>query len=162
MKTNLRKTGQSLVELAAGLMVFVPIVLLLIDCSVIMIGVSTNEAICRDAARAASAGPPATMASAGSHSAGPGTAPYQRAQAVVRNVYAVGGLLKISETMAINESLQDPLPQAPQGGAIVGTVTVQTTAEISPPFLIRVFVENGVYQFQNSQSYPYTYVMPSS
>ncbi len=156
------RKGQSLAELAAGLMVFIPIILLLVDCSVIMIGVSTNEAVCRDAARAASAGPPASLISGSSHGVGPSAGPYKRALTVVKDIYAAGGLVKISETLAIKEALQDPLPVAPQGGPVIGSVTVETTADISPPFFIRVFVENGTYQFKNTQSYSYTYVVPST
>jgi hypothetical protein len=161
MKRARTSKGQGIVELAAGLMVFIPIILLLIDCSIIMIGVSTNEAACRDAARAASSGPPASMSS-GAHAVAAAAAPYARAKSIVKNVYAAGGLIKISETMTIKEVLQDPLPQAPAGGPLIGNVTVETTAEIYPPFLIRVFVDHGSYQFKNTQSYPYTYVMPAS
>lgn len=162
MKSGLRRiNGQSIAELAAGMLVFVPIILLLIDCAVIMIGVSTNEAVCRDACRAASAGPPAST-TAGSHTVSPGSSPYKRALKVIKDVYAAGGFVKINETMSISESLQNPLPQAPMGGPYIGLVTVETTADIAPPFLIRVFVENGTYQFKNTQRYPYTYVMPSS
>lgn len=159
MKIAKRDSGQSIIELVAGLIVFVPIILVLMDCAVIMIGVSTNEAACRDAARAASSGQPGQMTS-GSHSVGPGTPPYLRALAVVKDVYAAGGLIKISQTMAITETLQTPLPSA--GSPVMGSVQVETTADICPPFLIHLLVENGTYEFKNSQSYPYTYITGSN
>lgn len=163
MKFAKRKCGaQSLVELAAGLMVFVPIILVMIDCAVIMIGVSTNEAACRDAARAASCGPPSALISGAQRSVGPSGSPYKRALSVVKNVYAAGGLVSISDNLNVKETLSDPTPQAPQGGPVIGEVSVETTAEVAPPFLVRIFVPNGTYQFKSTQNYPYTYVVPSS
>ncbi len=156
-----KKKGQSLAELGAGMMVFVPVILLLIDCAVIMIGVSTNEALCRDAARAASSGPPGAMSS-GNHTVGSSGLPYKRALAVVKDIYNLGGMVKVKETLLVNEELHEPLPQVPQGGPVIGQVTVETTIDVFPPFLIKIFAENGTYQFKNTQSYPYTYVMPSS
>jgi hypothetical protein len=157
-----RQKGQSLFELVAGLMVFVPIILLLIDCAVIMMGVSINDAACHDAARAASSGPPATSTSGAEHPVGPASSPYKRALTVVKDVYSAGGLVRISHSLSVREALSDPVPQVPTGGPVIGQVTVQTTASVSPPFLLRVFVENGVFEFKNTQRYPYTYVMPSS
>lgn len=158
---NRNKKGQSLVELAAGLLVFVPIILLLIDCGVIMLGVSTNEAACRDAARAAAEGPPALLSS-GSRTVSSGQLPYKRAQRVVKDVYAAAGLIKIDETLNIKEDIKAPLPVAPSGGAVIGEVSVETTADVMPPFLIRVFAENGTYQFKSTQRFPYTYILPAS
>lgn len=156
-----KKNGQSLVELAAGLMIFVPIVLLLIDCGVIMIGVSSNEAACRDAARAAAAGPPGLMSS-GAHIVSAGQLPYKRAQRVIKDVYAAGGLIKIDDTLSVKEEIKAPLPVATSGGPVIGEVSVETTADVMPPFLIRVFVENGTYQFKSTQRFPYTYILPAS
>lgn len=161
MKILRSEKGQSLAELGAGMMVFVPIILLLIDCAIIMIGVSTNEALCRDAARAASSGPPGILVS-GNHAVSTGGLPYKRALAVVKDIYKLGGMVKVKETLQVKEDLREPLPQNPQGGPVIGQVTVETTVDVSPPFLIRIFVENGIYEFKNTQSYPYTYVMPSS
>lgn len=155
------RRGQSLAELAAGLMVFVPIILLLCDCAVIVIGVAQNDTACRDAARAASSGPPGAMLP-GTRTVTSGQAPYRRAKSVIKEIYALGGLIKISETMAIKETVRAPLPEAPHGGPILGEVSVQTTAEVSPPFLIGAIVQSGSLQFKNTQKYPYTYVMPSS
>lgn len=161
-KSKRRTSGQALVELAAGLIVFIPVILLLIDCAVIMIGVSVNEAACRDAARAASSGPPASTFSTAEHVVGSSSSPYKRASSVVKDVYTVGGFVSISQTLTVKEALNDPVPQAPTGGPFIGTVTVETTANISPPFLIRSVFENGNMQLKNSQRYPYTYVMPGA
>lgn len=153
--------GQSLAELAAGLMVFVPIILLLADCAVLVIGVAQNDTACRDAARAASSGPPGIMV-AGTRDVSSGQPPYRRAKSVIKDVYSLGGLIKISETMNIKETVRSPLPEAPHGGPILGEVSVQTTAEVSPPFLIGAIVHSGSIQFKNMQKFPYTYVMPST
>jgi hypothetical protein len=159
-KKGRQRSGQSLVELAAGLMIGVPIILLMADCAVLMIGVATNEAVCRDAARAASAGPPSANVSGPPHSVGAGAAPYKRALSVINNVYAAGGLIKVTPALDITETLQDPIPAVAQGGPVIGTIKVETTAEVYPPFLIRAFVENGTFTFKNEQKYPYTYMMP--
>ena len=47
-------------ELCAGLIILVPLVLVLFDLAVIVIGVQVNDQTCRQAARAASSGDPAT------------------------------------------------------------------------------------------------------
>jgi hypothetical protein len=162
MYTNNRnKKGQSLAELAAGLLVFVPIILLLIDCGVIMVGVSTNEAACRDAARAAAAGPPGLLSS-GAHTVAAGQLPYKRAQRVIKGVYSAAGMIRINDTLLVKEDIKAPTPVAPAGGPVIGEVSVETTAEVMPPFLIRVFVENGTYQFKSTQRFPYTYILPAS
>lgn len=152
--------GQSLAELAAGMLVFVPIILLLIDTAVIMIGVSSNEAVCRDAARAAASGPCAEMLAGPERSVGPSGTPYKRAVAIVKEVYLLGGLVKVRQNPVVKELLKEPLPGSARGGPLIGQVSVQTTCEVYPPFLIRAFVEHGVYLFKNTQIYPYTYVMP--
>ncbi len=162
MKVTRKSKGQSLAELGAGMMVFVPVILLLIDCAVIMLGVSANEAACRDAARAASSGPPAALSASAMHTVGPGSMPYKRALSVVKDIYAPAGMVKIKDQLTVKEGLKNPLPLAPEGGPVIGQVSVETTVEVYPPFLIRVFAENGTYTFKNTQSYPYTYVMPSS
>ncbi len=163
-RTNRRANtrGQSLAELAAGMMIFIPIILILVDCSIIMIGVSANESACRDAARAAASSAPASMISGQAHSVSASSAPYKAALTVIKNLYATGGLASIDQSLVMKEALQDPLPQSPQGGALNGTVSVETTASVSPPFLLRAFVENGTFKFKCTQSYPYTYIMPSS
>ncbi|MBX9686811.1 MAG: hypothetical protein K2X27_08925 [Candidatus Obscuribacterales bacterium] len=154
--------GQALIELAAGLLVFLPLVLLAIDCSVIMIAVSSNEAACRDAARAASSGPPGLAVTGPAHTLTAGARPYKRALSVIKDLYAAAGFLKISENLKVTELLRSPLPQAPEGGPYIGEISVETTAEVYPPFLIRVFSENGCFQFKSTQKYPFTYVQPAS
>lgn len=162
MKKLRGKRGQSLAELAAGLMIFVPIVLLLADCAVIAIGVSTNDAACRDAARAASSGPPGEMLPGTNRNVGAGQAPYKRAVSVIKDVYAAGGFVSISTTVNIKESVRLPIPQAPRGGPVLGEVSVETTAQIAPPFLVRAVVHDGTLEFKNTRRFPYTYILPST
>lgn len=157
-----RQQGQSLVELAAGLMIFVPIILLLADCAIISIGVATNDAACRDAARAASSGPPGLMLSGANRTVAAGQAPYKRAQSVIKDVYNVGGLVKIESAVSIKETVVDPLPEAPRGGPIRGEVSVETTAQVAPPFLVGAIVGHGTIEFKNTQKYPYTYIVPAT
>lgn len=162
MKRKRATVGQSLAELAAGMLVFIPIILLLADCAVVAIGVATNDSACRDAARAASSGPPGLLLPGTDRAVASGQSPYKRAKALINDVYSAGGLVKISDTLHIKETVKGPLPEAPQGGPIIGEVTVETTATVTPPFLIRAVVHSGALEFKNTQKYPYTYVMPSS
>jgi hypothetical protein len=61
-----RKKGSSLVELGAGLIVLVPIFLYAVDYATIFFAQGFGANVCRDAARAAAAGPPTMFCPGGS------------------------------------------------------------------------------------------------
>lgn len=161
-RENSRKNGQSLVELAAGLLVFVPIVLILIDCLVLALGASTNEEVCRDAARAAASGPPSLYTPAVNRSAGAGTPPNERAKAVIKRVFNSAGVVSIEDDVKVLETVKTPVPATPHGGAIIGEVSVETTAVVYPPFLVRAIVEGGQFKFKSTRTYPFTYIVPNT
>lgn len=152
------KKGSSLVELSVGLMIVVPIVLTLIDCVMIVIGVSINDSVCRDAARAAASGEPAKLETCTSRPAGPGTAPYQRVLAVINSVWISNLPMKLSQEPVIKETLKDVPPQE-LGGAIDGEVSVQTTMHVYPPFLVGACVGDKL-NFQSTHVVNFTYVVP--
>ena len=149
--TPLRRRAQSMIELIAGLIVLVPIVLILIDIGTLVIGSAMNSDICREAARAAAMGAPDELL--------PGT-PRDRAEAVVnRKRQQTSGAVSIKSPIQMWEDLRDPLPQPPFGGPVDGEVTVQTTVTVRPPYLVGSIVPNGV-DLTCRQSYPYTWIMP--
>lgn len=148
---SFRERAQSMIELVVGLAILVPIVLILIDIGTLIIGSAMNSDICREAARAAANGAPDQVIT--------GT-PRARAEAVInRKKQMESGNVSLKTPIRMWEQLREPLPSAPFGGPVDGEVTVQTTATVRPPFLVRAIVPNGV-DLVASQSYPYTWIMP--
>lgn len=147
-----RKNAQSFIELLAGLAILVPIVLILIDIGTICIGVTMNDSVCREAARAASIGPPNGITSG---------EPKRRAELVVAK-HIGAGAVKMDPTVTCTENMTGALPAAPYGGPVDGEVTVETTCNVFPPFLVSVVVGAGGIQFRARQTFPYTWIMPPS
>ena len=156
-----QRQGQSLLELAASLMVVVPVILVLIDCAFLALGAGTNDAVCRDAARAAAGGPPGLLA-AGSRTVGTGAPPNKRAVGIIKRVYQSNLPLKLRESAEVQEKIESPVPAAPHGGPVIGEVAVETTLDVYPPFLVRALVGSQSFAFKSRHSYPYTYVMPNA
>lgn len=158
MPRHRKRVGQSIIELAVGLMALIPIVLVIFDLAVIVIGVQINDSTCREAARVAASGDPNQA--------------YDRANAVVQraNARAAGMLsnfsLKKSDVTFAPSAPNDPISQvtslAPYGGPVQGTVSVRTTVQIRP-FVVQ-FAYNGQspLTFQSSQTFPFTYVVPNT
>ena len=161
MKTNTRaRRGQSFIELGVAMIVVVPILLLLIDLSIIAIAAGLNDAVCRDSARAAASGPPAGSSPEAGRIVNPSEEPYRRALAMVKRVYATTIPAKVRETLNIRESLVD-VPPAPQGGAVSGRVMVQTTIDVYPPFMVKAVTPTGI-ALSCSHEVPFTYVIPNT
>ena len=152
-----RASAASIAELGAALIVVIPIVLILIDTAMLAIGVSINDSCCRDAARAAAAGPPAE-ATTGERNAGPGSEPYKRALDVVKNVWVTNLPMKVKDELKVREKIQD-YPLAELGGAMDGEVGVETTIEVNPPCLVGAIVGHSI-SFKSFHSVNYTYVVP--
>jgi hypothetical protein len=147
--------GSSLVELLSGLIIVVPIVLFLIDAATIYLGSTFNSSLCRDAARQASSGPPNAVQT---------NSPFDRASAVVSKSCQQAGAVRIQAlTKADVQESVNSVPQAPFGGAVDGTVTVTTTANIYPPFFLAKIIGKGnAVAVKNTQTFPFTWVMPST
>jgi hypothetical protein len=151
--------GQSLVELGALLIVAIPVLLLLIDCSFVVIGAATNDAICRDVTRAAASGPPGLLEIGDERTVGAGGAPYQRAVAVIKHVWITNMPMKVRDNVKVSETVTD-VPPDTMGGAITGSVSVETTVDIYPSFLIKGLVGSDSIVLSSRHTVPYTYVMP--
>ncbi len=152
-KTVKSSKGQSFVEMAAGLMVVIPIILLIIDCATIYMGVSLNDTVCRDAARAASLGPPDGIKSG---------EPKRRAEAVVQKANKTTGSIQLEPTVKVTENIVGSLPQAPYGGPVKGDVTISTSVKVYPPFLLSLFAGPHGVDFTTEKNFSYTWTMAST
>jgi hypothetical protein len=148
---NRKRRGQSLVELVCGLLVLIPIILVLFDLAVIVLGVQLNDSTCREAARVASLGDPLTAST--------------RAQAVIDRANASGSsmlsnfkLVKCVSTV----TAADIAALGAFGGPISGSVTVDTEVDIRP-FVVAVVWNGGApLTFRSEQTFPFTFVVPNS
>jgi hypothetical protein len=142
--------GQSLVELATGLIILVPVILVLVDLAVIVTAVSVNDAVCRDAARVAAAGNPADP-----------TLVKNRALQVIKEAYKAGGYIVGPELVGDPDIAKTKEPTAPYGGPYEGTVTVQTKIVVKVPASIPKLTPSEV-ELHSKQQFPITYVMPNT
>ncbi|MCA0314901.1 MAG: hypothetical protein LCH63_13850 [Candidatus Melainabacteria bacterium] len=144
--------GQSSVELVAGLIILVPIILCLFDLAVIVIGVQINDATCREAARVASIGDPTDC--------------NKRAQAIVARANAQGSSMlsnfQLQSCTSTISPAQITAMKANFGGPVSGTVSVVTQVDIKP-FVVHYAYSGGApLTFQARQTYPFTYVVPNT
>lgn len=146
-------SGQSFVEMAAGLMVVIPVLLLIIDCATLYMGSSLNDTVCRDAARAASLGAPDAIKSG---------EPKRRAEAVVQKANRTEGSIRLDKNVEVSESLEGELPKEPYGGPVKGQVTVATTVHVFPPFLLSLFTGPHGVDFRNEHHFAYTWAMANT
>ncbi len=144
-------TGQSLMELAVGVGVLIPVMLVVFDLAIIVLAVQTNDALCRETARAAAAGDPNTM--------------NQRAAAIVAqaNKKAAGMMSNyqlVSLTSTASANYLKSLGQ--YGGPVNANVTAATQVDVKP-FVVQ-FAYNGKspLQFKSQQTFPFTYVFPNT
>lgn len=152
LKLRLRNfSGQSATELCMGLIVLVPIILVLFDLSVIVLGVQLNDATCREAARVAALGDPTTCST--------------RAQAVINRANNQGSsMLSNFQLITCNSSVSaaDIAAMQPYGGPVSGTVSVTTRVDIKPFVVHLVYTGSSPLHFQSVQTYPFTYTVPNS
>jgi hypothetical protein len=142
-------TGVSLVELACGLLLAIPIFLIVFDCAVIAIGLQTNDKVCRESARAAADGNPAS-AELQARSV------IEKANSEKAGIIADLRLVSVENTM----NMADLKKLKAIGGTIAGTVTVTTAVDLNPIFIHWLTPNQNIWTFQSRQSFPYTYVVP--
>lgn len=150
--------AQGLAELAAALVIIVPLVLLVIDCVVITIGAAINDQVCRDAARAAASGPPGSLITGINRTVPAGSPPYSRALAVVQHIWVSNIPAKVRDALILTETVSD-VPPAEIGGPIEGDVSVETTVDVYPPFLLRTLVGSAGIAFHSRHDVTYTYIV---
>jgi hypothetical protein len=155
------RNGQGIVELVTALVCLVPVGLVLIDLGVVAIGAGINDAACRDAARAAASGAPSELTLADNRTIGPDKSPYQRAQSVIKKIYATNVPAKIRQNIEAIETIKD-VPAIEAGGAVDGEVSVKTTIDVYPPFIVGKVVGDGGIALSAKHIVPITYVMPAA
>jgi len=144
------KNGASLTELCVGLLVAIPVFLFAFECAKLIIAMQINDNTCREAARVAASGAPASAE--------------RRAESVIsraneEKASMISDLRLVS--VANTASPADIKNVQRNGGTVSGTVTVTTAAAITT-FLARWLTPGGQFlTFQSRQSFPYTYVLPS-
>ncbi len=150
-RSQRRTFGVTILEMVMGLIVLIPVVLLLIDLTIIALAIQVNDNAAREADRLAASGDPSQALA--------------RAQQVLKRVNQNSSGYASNITLAkLTFSPTDLVKQAaafvPYGGVISGSVTVQTQVTVNP--LIIAYVAKGPYIFQSSQTCPITYIVPNT
>jgi hypothetical protein len=154
--------AQSFVELAAGLIVLIPILLALLDLAIIVIAIQVNDTVCRDAARAASGGRPVDFTGADGTTRQANAK--QRAEGVVKRAKkSVGGF--IAELNILDgdsgptfvNGAANPGPDKNFGGAYNGSYKVTTQVKVNVPAFVPGVMQPQ-YTFNARQEFPITYV----
>jgi hypothetical protein len=146
-----KSAGQSIMELAIGLIVLVPVMLVIFDMTVIAVAVTTNDSLCREAARAAAAGDPATMQT--------------RANAIIvqANKKAQGMMSNYQLVSLTNTASAAYLASLGQyGGPVKATVTALTQVDVKPFVVQYAYAGKSPLQFRSQQTFPFTYVFPNT
>jgi hypothetical protein len=135
-----RARGQSTVELVAGVIFIIPLVLFLIDASIITTCSFKNDSICREACRAAASVDPKDCESSA------------KAEVAKANT---GGFAQYSLVSAKASNVETP---ASGHGLVSGNVTVRTACMVHAPFVIGMVVPT--FKLESEQSFPITYNIP--
>lgn len=154
-----KQVGHSIVELAAGLIICIPVFLAVIDLIFIGMGASTNDTVCRLAAEAAAAGPPSTSTAPSTNQLSAGKSAYDIAVSVIKLHQPTKLPAQVSDTPSVSEQLID-VPPPEQGGAVDGEVSVTTTVVITPPFVIGAYYGKDGVSLKSKHVVPFTYVVP--
>jgi Flp pilus assembly protein TadG len=144
--------GLSIIELTVAITLLVPVILICVDCATLFSAQTLNANVCRQAARAAAAGPPSKMTP---------NRPRLNAETVVQQNLASSGAIRMHKEVAIDESI-NRLPVAPFGGSVDGTITVTTSVDVYSPFLVGRIVGKNPIVLVQSQTFPFTYVVPNT
>lgn len=160
MLVDMRRFGQSLIEVTVGITTLGAVVLILLDLSIMLWGVEANDLTCRSAARAAASSNPAEAT--------------ERAQTVVDRTNECNTSTIISNSLLVAPAevyiASEPVPQCDPisgkefnpGGPVTGTVTATTEVEIRP-FVIQCFFGKGKkLTFRSQHTFPITYVESAS
>lgn len=140
--------GISTIELIAGLIVLIPVVLVLFDLSAIAIAVQANDSACREAARAAALGPPPEFNS--------------RAQVILTkaNQKSYGSMVSNFQMVSLSSNAFPSTIPKGFSGPITGTITVKTQVDIKPFIVQWAYAGQSPLQMRSIQTYPISYVVP--
>lgn len=161
MNKDRDKKGQHFVELTAGLFVLVFLVLSFMDMSTVLTAAALNSSLARDAARAASTGPPGELTIGTNRAVDPTQLPYQRASAAILKAKPNSDSFELASQIQVTETVENPLPTQPYGGPVSGSVRVATTMLVHPRFVMSL-VKMDTISLTATETFPYTWVMKSS
>lgn len=166
----MKKNGQSIVELAAGLLVLVLVFGGLFDLAILMIAATKNDTCARDAARAASIGCPQQITFNGAIAGTHNQDALQRAGGVIKGVqstgmisgpyFIVGGAKQTAPPTTATSNDPDTGPQnlvAPPsstGGAWEGSYRITTGVDVNLPFPVPGVA--SPIQLKSRQEFPIT------
>ncbi|MDR3615095.1 MAG: hypothetical protein P4L53_16160 [Candidatus Obscuribacterales bacterium] len=143
-----RGSGSSFVELAIGMSALVPIAIALIDLCVMIVGVQTNDAVCRESARVA------------------GKADPRDAQTLVGSIVDQANLRapyrSTFKVLAVQSTIgeRDIKALQPVGGPVSGTMTVETEVGIQTNMVHMFYGGKSPMIFHAKQTFPITYIVP--
>lgn len=144
--------GLSSAELAAGLVVAVPIFLAIFELAMILIIAQATDSVAREASRVASAGDPQQ---AGTRVQNVINQANQQ-QRIMASQMALGSCTFNPTDLLVQESKMIPF-----GGTLNGDVTVQITCQIKP-WLFSLFTNNQPITFKAQKTYPFSYLVPNT
>jgi hypothetical protein len=146
-----KKSAVTVLEMVMGLIVVIPVILLLVDLTLITLAVQINDSAAHEAGRMAASGDPFQA--------------QLRAQRVIdrMNKSSAGYISNITlVSLAFNPSslLASVGTMVPYGGIVEGSVTVKTQATVTP--MLISFVYAGPINFQSAQTCPITFNVPNT
>jgi hypothetical protein len=142
------RRGSSFVELAIGMTALIPIAIALIDLCVMIVGVQTNDAVCRESARVA------------------GKADPRDAQTLVSSIVDQANLRapyrSQFKVLAVQSTIgeRDIKAMQPVGGPVTGTMTVETEVGIQTNMVHLLYGGKTPMIFHAKQTFPITYIVP--
>lgn len=145
-----KRSGLSTVEMAAGLVVLVPVFLVLFDIGCLIVSNLTNDTVCRDITRAVAAGDPKDATA--------------RAQKLVALQNQKKGNTITNYVLVGNpqNSADISIPPPDSGGLVRGSVTCRTRVDVRPPFLVGAIYNGKAINFDSEQTFPYTYFVKAT
>lgn len=153
---HIHRSGHTIIELIVGLFVLLTLSLFGMDVTTLVIGATLNQRACSEASRSAAQGPPAQYTEGVNRRVSPEQEPYRRAIAALKRFSDSKGLVRLSPSIRVTETVHKPVPSQLFGGYINGEVTVETTAVVYPPFLTS-FLPTAV-SLSARTTFPYTHV----
>jgi len=144
--------GLSTAELAAGLIVAVPLFLAIFELAMILIIAQATDAVTQEATRVAAAGDPQQAS--------------KRVQLVINQANQQQRIM--SSQMSLGACTFNPAnllvqesTMIPFGGTLNGDVTVQINCQIKP-WLFSLFTNNQPLTFKSQKTYPFSYLVPNT
>ncbi len=141
--------GHSLVELICTMVMVIPIFLACIDLYFVVMGYWWTMSNCRLAARAAAQGPPNAVLR---------DSPRQRTLEFLNSCGGIDTSMIHLVSCDVIDSLTS-IPDSTYGGAVNGTVSVDMTVDVTPPFLLKLVAPGQKFTINASQTCPYTWVL---